>query len=632
MNATAARRAVLTAVFAAAATGCLDERQPTLDIDGPDARVADGAAPDTAPDPTDAALDGTPDAVLDRCAEQDGLIEVERAAVIERVLCPLTDRVLVYSPRAAVVTAVVESTVDMTLIAEQRLSAGVIPVDRLELRAHERATLTWINANNGLTLAARAVEPGAWRLTVTVDAPPSDAYVNVRGRLTGWDRPLDADDLGPPTPMLQGGARVDLVDGEGRFVSVDHTGPDGRFDFHATYLPPGTPVTVRVVAQSLGAGVAVQVGPEAGLPWAEPVAEFVTRPDNAPIELDVALDPDGPTTAALHIARVAAAGLDRIAPHLTPVDDPPPVVYRWRPGFSAPCGSCFRPGPAPVIDLGGQISDPDEWDDAVILHELGHHLAAVYSRDDSPGGPHAGDRTDPVIAWSEGFATFHAGWQLGTSTQLDYKITGVTTLDLEPLDDPRAYGTDGDTLDGAVSERLVAAVLWDLYDGAAAPDDEDDDPAAIGDDTLTPVFGPLADPSADRGAAGIDLADYLDVLWCPLPPIGAEAILDDRAYPYTAPDCRAKSAEPLTVERTADGYRLTPAIDGRLVLRDDRVEVHPARAGEPIDYRPAPGARVVSAELHHPAGRAVVPIRWTAPKRAPRPYRRRAGAYELVPE
>lgn len=54
-----------------------------------------------------------------------------------------------------------------------------------------------------------------------------------------------------------------------------------------------------------------------------------------------------------------------------------------------------------------QIADTDHWDDAVILHEIGHHIENVCGRADSPGGMHfAQYRIDARLAWSEGFGNF----------------------------------------------------------------------------------------------------------------------------------------------------------------------------------------------------------------------------------
>lgn len=59
----------------------------------------------------------------------------------------------------------------------------------------------------------------------------------------------------------------------------------------------------------------------------------------------------------------------------------------------------------------GNVSsvDTDHFDDAVIIHELGHHIENVCGKMDSPGGSHSGQtRIDPRLAWSEGWGNFLA--------------------------------------------------------------------------------------------------------------------------------------------------------------------------------------------------------------------------------
>jgi hypothetical protein len=60
--------------------------------------------------------------------------------------------------------------------------------------------------------------------------------------------------------------------------------------------------------------------------------------------------------------------------------------------------------------LGQQDVDTDEYDSHVVAHEFGHFVTAAVSRDDSIGGSHGlGNRLDPRVAFSEGFANGWAG-------------------------------------------------------------------------------------------------------------------------------------------------------------------------------------------------------------------------------
>lgn len=52
-------------------------------------------------------------------------------------------------------------------------------------------------------------------------------------------------------------------------------------------------------------------------------------------------------------------------------------------------------------------ADTDHFDDAVIIHEIAHHLESACGKMDSPGGSHYGQfRIDPRLAWSEGWGNF----------------------------------------------------------------------------------------------------------------------------------------------------------------------------------------------------------------------------------
>lgn len=119
--------------------------------------------------------------------------------------------------------------------------------------------------------------------------------------------------------------------------------------------------------------------------------------------------------------------------------------------------------------LGDRGTDSDEFDDSVILHEYAHMLAARFSRDDSPGGPHhMGDMLDPRMAWSEGFANFFSSVALNDRVYRDSngsEGSRILRYDLEeniPAGDRPGYW----------SEASVQGLLWDLYDGAVDTGDD----------------------------------------------------------------------------------------------------------------------------------------------------------------
>ncbi|MCA9541756.1 MAG: hypothetical protein KC620_22825, partial [Myxococcales bacterium] len=117
--------------------------------------------------------------------------------------------------------------------------------------------------------------------------------------------------------------------------------------------------------------------------------------------------------------------------------------------------------------------------------------------------------------------------------QRDLRAEGVRVLDLEALDEAQALGTSDGTPSGAVSERLVAALIWDAHDGGP----EDDDPASVPDGVLFKAL--LSDPLAvgDQGAPGMDLVDVLSPLACAMPRDALDALLQARDFPLDAPTC-----------------------------------------------------------------------------------------------
>lgn len=74
--------------------------------------------------------------------------------------------------------------------------------------------------------------------------------------------------------------------------------------------------------------------------------------------------------------------------------------------------------------------DTDHFDDAVIIHELGHHVEDVCGKMDSPGGTHYGlYRIDPRLSWSEGWGNYFGAHQVRNSISsinpdLSAQVTG----------------------------------------------------------------------------------------------------------------------------------------------------------------------------------------------------------------
>jgi hypothetical protein len=165
------------------------------------------------------------------------------------------------------------------------------------------------------------------------------------------------------------------------------------------------------------------------------------------------------------------------------------------------------------IVLLGTTTDPDEYDDLVIGHEYGHFVMDTYSEDDSPGGPHSLAPSTPTLAWSEGWATYFSAAALNKSFYVDTKATGVGSYySIESLPSSITLGNVGDVLDGNVSEAVVSAVLWDLYDNTNETlDTLGGKSTAIWKILTTYLKGTNF---INRGKTGVDTVDFLDGWFC----------------------------------------------------------------------------------------------------------------------
>jgi hypothetical protein len=188
-----------------------------------------------------------------------------------------------------------------------------------------------------------------------------------------------------------------------------------------------------------------------------------------------------------------------------------PLVWYWFPGN--PNGTSYAPATRAISVLGTSV-DPDEFDDAVLLHEYGHYVLDVYSRDDSPGGVHVlGNSTlDLRLAWSEGWATFFSSVVRNDPVHVDTSGAGVRLV----------FEIEGPTFGTATrydtNELAVAAVLWDVHDGV------DDDEGA------GPLNGLLPDVwSVVRGLAAplVSFEDFWTA-WQSAPPGNLQPILEAR--------------------------------------------------------------------------------------------------------
>ncbi|MEO5657389.1 MAG: hypothetical protein ABIO65_07170 [Nitrospiria bacterium] len=169
------------------------------------------------------------------------------------------------------------------------------------------------------------------------------------------------------------------------------------------------------------------------------------------------------------------------------------LEWAWYPG--SPAGTSYTSGNPAVIAVSGQADDPDQFDDAVLLHEYGHYVLDIYSKDDSPGGEHRlnDSSLDLRLAWSEGWASFFSSVVRNDPVHIDTSASGVR-LQFELEGPSFASTTWYDS-----NELAVAAVLWDAFDGPG------EDPVQV---LFSQIWSTITTLKTDSSATTISFEDF----------------------------------------------------------------------------------------------------------------------------
>jgi hypothetical protein len=278
-------------------------------------------------------------------------------------------------------------------------------------------------------------------------------------------------DLNHPVMFPIRNARVEVVDTASQsVVSVSETDARGRF----TVPVPASPgLVIRVVSRlrSFDLRVADNTNSNVLYPISSPAFDG-RQPASGMVLTD-----NTRLSGAFNILEVverANATVKLADPNVVP----PPVTIYWSTRNTNRFGNTaqgfigtseFFIASNTAFILGDRATDSDEYDDAVIAHEYAHMLAAKFSRDDSPGGPHSvGDMLDPRVAWSEGWANFFSSVVRNDAIWRDsYGPNGTQVLRYDLEDNSLA----GDPKPGYWSEASVDTLLWDLYDDHVDPGD-----------------------------------------------------------------------------------------------------------------------------------------------------------------
>jgi hypothetical protein len=277
-------------------------------------------------------------------------------------------------------------------------------------------------------------------------------------------------DLSRPVMVPVRNARVEVFDRLLQAVAfVSETDARGRFHVPA---PSGQPVTIRVISRLRSVDLVVADNTNnSSLYTISADIDMRDAPSN------ILLIDNTRVSGAFNILEAVQRGNDTVR-LADPRTAPLPLTIFWS-IRNAPRNGSVREGAVGMthFDLnsgtafivGDRSIDSDEFDDSVILHEYAHLLAARFSRDESPGGPHRpGDMLDPRLAWSEGFANFFSGAARNDHVYRDSSGpdgSRILRYDLEeniPAGDRPGYW----------SEASVQSLLWDFYDEAVDTGDE----------------------------------------------------------------------------------------------------------------------------------------------------------------
>ena len=134
----------------------------------------------------------------------------------------------------------------------------------------------------------------------------------------------------------------------------------------------------------------------------------------------------------------------------------------WEPGYGD-AKSYYDPF-YNEITIADDPSDPDQWDESVIMHEWAHTADDYYSCDDSPGGDHSwSEILDSELAWGEGYPDYYQSAVRDTYgyPDSDYYLN----MDSSGISGSKRNLEDCfDCPTSTQNEGAIAAALWDLYD------------------------------------------------------------------------------------------------------------------------------------------------------------------------
>jgi hypothetical protein len=330
-------------------------------------------------------------------------------------------------------------------------------------------------------------------------APVGDSGgYSVSGIVEYEDRPVDASGLGAYEPLPVRGAAVAIVAEDGTALAAGTTGDDGTYTL-AYDVESSAKVHVVVATTSAEQQRPVRVlKPDATI-------HAAVSPSFAAVEVhteDLLITDLSGVAPAFNVFDQLVSVVDAIRDPFG-LTAPVPVLAQWVRGSED--GTFYWSGHG--VYLRSSVWDEDAYDDAVVVHELGHYVQAEYGLSNSSGGFHGPGVLEPTLAWDEGLATWFSSYVRGEPLYVDTRDYAVPlALDLEgtiTTADPKG------SMSQDLAADLVSELLWDLGDAYVGDDDGFTD-LDRQDVVLLATHQGLLALETDRGFSGMDLVDGLD--------------------------------------------------------------------------------------------------------------------------
>ncbi len=309
--------------------------------------------------------------------------------------------------------------------------------------------------------------PGGSCYTAPSRSSTGNAATAITGTVYYEDRTYDANGFTGAACLPVRDAKVEALKGG---VVVAGATTDAAGSYSLTLTDAGT-YYIRVLAQSVALYAVTVKDDSTASVYAVRSADIAVGAGDAwNVPLSAGISGAGPAFNIYDNIEKAQGVLMAHSPGVLPL-----ITANWYSGKTS--GTYYyQLGSFHAMDLLGADTDSDAYDDSVILHEMGHYAAAVFSKDSSPGGSHSLiGHYDLRLTWSEGWANFFSSLIKAELGEADPHLyvdtnggngTGAATLGF--MFDI-ALPTHATYAIGADNELAVANVLWHIYAPGASP-------------------------------------------------------------------------------------------------------------------------------------------------------------------